>query len=275
METYRIKKQFFPLLYLIAAIGIIGCGNNDEEFCNRFDPYSPCFEVKDTTEWRTYPNLDEDESKWDFRCEEGKDCRGTKQIVTTPSMDGQALKFSLTGGEPNSNAIFSRNFPADFTAREFGLHLFFKYAPETSYNNESRPSIIQAIEFSMSKWLNHTRWEWAIQWENVAETGVPDAPTMRIWDGKNWMDTGQRLRLDTTWHHLTLRGKISEDKVHYINFEIDRIPYPLGQKFDPQSEVVEDKIAIHLQLDGTRQQAPYDVVVDEVQLMFRPFFKKD
>lgn len=267
MITAKMKLQFAALPYLIGFLGFIGCNNgcnNDQQFRNPYDPLSPTYEPIEPTAWHTYANLDEDSSKWGTNCIPPNSCEGSKKMVDQPSMDGRALQFSLKPLQPNGNALFSREFPSVPNSSEFRLSLFFKYGPDASN--------VQAIEFSMSKWLNRTRWEWAIQWENIAETGATtNPPVMRIWGGiRKWLDKGPQQPLNTSWHHLTLRGNIGKDqKVHYTNFELDGIPYSLGDDFDPVSNNKPDTIAIHIQLDGTSQQAEYYVIVDEVHLMFK------
>jgi hypothetical protein len=263
MVATRIKLLLLFPLFLITAIELTQCCK-DSDYDNPLDPLV----MPVPANWRTYQDLDEEKSPWVNKCiPPDKTCDGMIEVVSQPSRDGSALKFSLKPDVPFVNAQFFRNFPLESNATEFILSLFFKYEPDRSK--------IQAIEFSVSKWQEGKRWEWATQWENIAETGAfTTPPIMRIWDGMKWIDKGidkgDTLSLDTTWHHLTLRGDIKNRKlVRYINFEIDGILRPLGDEFDPRTQPDSSKIAIHVQLDGTGPKDPYDVYVDKVYLMFK------
>lgn len=260
MYNFKTRLMFISLLSLIGAFTFMGCCLDNQKFENPVDPLV----VPVPREWRTYPDLDEGKNAWLKKCvPSDKACNGMIEMVTQPSKDGNALKFSIKPDAPDVNAQFFRNFPLEPIATEFSLSLFFKYAPD--------PSKIQAIEFSVSKWQEGKRWEWAIQWENIAEAGaMTNPPIMRIWDGLKWIDKGDTLSLNATWHHLTLRGDIKNRKmVRYISFEIDGILQSLGDEFEPRTQPDSSKIAIHVQLDGTGQKDAYDVYVDKVHLMFK------
>ncbi len=223
-------------------------------------------------EWQILANLDEDSTQqWIKQCDDRTPgCQGSLSTVTQPAMNGRALKLSLTGGNSSSNVRFYKDFPTDSITEEFIFDLFFKYDPVTTFNNAPNPSIIQAIEFSVSKWQDSTRWQWAIQWENVDAGGAPGKPDIRIWSGMDWVDTGIKLELNTTWHHLTLHGEIRDKQARYISLKIDEGFYELDRyKYQPRYEDKPDKTAIHIQLDGAIELKAYDVFVDEVLLLFR------
>jgi len=128
---------------------------------------------------------------------------------------------------------------------------------------------IQGLEFTMNKWTNDQRWEWALQWQIVPDGSVRQgAPnSWRLWDGQYWQDTGVTQALQTgTWHTLHLTGDIVDGQVHYLGFICDGLSTDLqSQSFAPVSSPGE-KLAIALQLDGDITEAPYKVYFDQVNL---------
>jgi uncharacterized protein YcfL len=168
------------------------------------------------------------------------------------------------------------------------MSLSFYYRPHSTFNNQGGSSIVQALEFTMSKWLGQSRYEWAVQWENVGN----GAPKWRYWnphhlDSNNqpdrWVDLNipvsqELLKLEgERWYTLKLEGDIVAGKVHYTRISIDKLNdgiegriYPLDITVEPAAEAG-DKLAVAVQLDGndwngTGQLSPYEVFLDKVTL---------
>jgi hypothetical protein len=215
----------------------------------------------------TYMDLDEDASQW-HGYEEGNPL-WSKSNVTDPSLDGRSLRCALLGGDPYSNIHCYRNLPADSTSDLFSLSMAFQYRPTSTFNNAGGPSVVQGLEFTMSKWENGLRYEWALQWENVG-TG---APKWRYWDPtqpdpNKWVDTGVSGGINgMVWHTLTLEGEISNGRVHYRRFILDSQGHPLDITLDPAPAAGEpDRLAVAVQLDGNSTETPYEVFLDDVTL---------
>ena len=212
-------------------------------------------------------NLEDDTSRWGVF----PDGDSPAECVSSPSRDGTALRASLDYGH---DFQVYRNLAAVGKAVSFELSLSFYFTSATH---------IQALAFSMNKWTNGQRWEWALQWENkpdnTPEAGNP--PTWRVWDGYGdgskgiWRDTHIMQQLSpNAWHTLDLKGDISSNgQVHYISFRCDTPPNQpsnqLGQTFNPASETGE-KLAVAVQLDTDAQGGAYQVYVDEMTFQFKP-----
>jgi len=212
-------------------------------------------------------NLDETAEDWGVFCEGLPNW--SKENVTTPTIDGKSLRLSLTGGNSYSNAHFYNHFPSDPTANEFRLSLNFFFSPTTTFNNEGGLSTIQALEFTMNKWYQGKRYEWAWQWRNVG-TG---APQWCYWDPHQiepWICPGITATLVTLagqqWHSLIMEGKSNnKEQLQYTNFMIDTSSHALDITVEPTTISGEpDRLAIAVQLDGNATQSPYDVYVDQV-----------
>ena len=211
------------------------------------------------------PGLDEDASQWGGYTDGSGIPTWEISNVWDPSLDGRSLRCALTGGDPYSNVHCYRNLPAKPDSNSFKLSMSFFYQPASSYNNVGEPSIAQALEFSMSKWDQDKRYEWALQWDNVDSGG----PKWRYWDpndSSKWLDLGISGSLaGEQWHTLKLEGQIINDQVHYSRFTLDGQIHNLDITVDPASTPGElDRLAIAVQLDGNSTETPYEVFADHV-----------
>jgi hypothetical protein len=188
--------------------------------------------------------------------------------VSSPSLDGNSLQCSITGGDPYSNVHCYRNLPADPSSNLFTLSMSFYYQPSSTFNNEGGASIVQGLEFTMNKWDQGLRYEWALQWDNV-DSG---APKWRYWDpthSPKWVDLGISGPVTgEEWHTLTLEGDILDGKVHYHRFVFDQQEYQLNiPSVAPDSTPGDpDKLAVAVQIDGNSTETPYDLIIDHVTL---------
>jgi hypothetical protein len=97
--------------------------------------------------------------------------------VSSQSLDGSSLRCAITSGYAYSNLHCYRNLDPDSSSNTFMMSLAFYYRPRSTFNNSGGSSIVQALEFTMSKWVqvlgnSGKRYEWAVQWKNVG-TGAP------------------------------------------------------------------------------------------------------
>ena len=221
---------------------------------------------------QTY-DLDRYTADWGVYCEGSP--TWIKENVTMPSLDGESLRCSITGGAPYSNVHCYRNLLPEPATAQFTLTLSFYFTPTTTFNNQGGPSVIQALEFTMNKWQQEKRYEWAVQWENVGA----DAPQWRYWDPHQ---AGQWVSLGITdsevselageqWHSLLLEGEILSSQIRYEGFCIDQICYPLDITTPPvDAPGVPDGLAAAVQLDGNYAETPYDLFIDRVHFVREP-----
>lgn len=192
--------------------------------------------------------------------------RARIQNAPSPSIDGRALKITLSGGQPYTGLHVYRNLmhaPASPRARYFRLEMRYRFGPS------QRP--IQALEFTMSVWRGYQRWEWALQWERVpdgtAQQGMP--PTWRIWTGFTWDNLGVRQHLAADrWHSLVLWGDIDAGRrVQYRGFISDGESTALsGQYVATRSTYGGAYLSVGTQLDGDAREDPYVVYLDRIAL---------
>ena len=213
-------------------------------------------------------NLDRYAQDWKIFVE-GKPIAEVKGAAN-PSLDGESLQCSNKGGDPYSNVHCYLNLPPEPNASSFVLSMSFWFTPATTCNNrDGTASTIQALEFTMNKWSNSKRYEFAVQWQNVGN----GAPQWMYWDPfqdetKKWVpinsNVTQCLEGDK-WHTLQLEGTTAGNQVRYQKLTIDNQTYDLNfttARVSTPGEV--DRLAIAIQLDGNANQTPYDVYIDKV-----------
>jgi hypothetical protein len=214
--------------------------------------------------------LDRQAANWGVDCENSP--VWSLQNVASPSLDTESLQCALLGGVGYSNAHFYRIFTSEPTSIAFTLALSFMFTP-TTCNNAGSPSVIQGLEFTMSKFYQDLRWEFALQWENVAESVNDGAPQWRFWNGSQWVQLSRPIPQcleGGQWHEFTIIGRIMNGQVHYEQFVIDRQVYVLDITVAPvpaPDAVRDDRLAIGVQLDGNAQGSPYEVFLDQVNFL--------
>jgi hypothetical protein len=218
--------------------------------------------------WSTLADLDDDAAAWGIYKEQAP--QAVLESVVAPSTgSGPALRCGLAGGEPYSNVHCYRNLSLSGSPRSFIFRLSFWYSPPSTPNNQGQPSVVQAMEFSLSKWDAGARYELALQLENV---GV-GAPRWRYWDANQSMPErwvaleGQPPLAAEQWHTLEIRGQGSEGTVHYRGFSIDGVFHPIDRRVSAAAASGEpDRLAVAVQVDGNGQGIPWDMMIDDVQV---------
>ena len=214
-------------------------------------------------------HLEDDAADWGAYCEGAPSW--DKANATDPSVDGRSLRGGLSGGAAYSNVHFYRHLISEPAANRFTLSLSFYFAPPTTFNNQGSPSVVQALEFTMDKWYQSRRYEFAVQWQNIGS----GAPQWRYWDPNRadpWVSVGIADALEgAQWHSFVLEGQISAGKVHYRAVTIDGQRYGIDVTVEPASAPGEpDRLAVAFQLDGNSTETPFDVFVDDVTFIREP-----
>ncbi|MCB9452718.1 MAG: hypothetical protein H6672_14870 [Anaerolineaceae bacterium] len=224
-------------------------------------------------------NLENNAADWGMYCDNSTP-RWTRENVSviTPSRDNRALQCSFVeGGDSYGKLHCYNNLYSAPDATMFTADFAFQFTP-TTCNNLNGTSIVQALEFTMSKWLNGKRYEFAMQWENV-DDGSGGSPQWRYWDGVNaWQSlyplVSQCLSGGNTWYTLRLEGVIANDQVEYRGFTVGNAAYPqnavehpLDITVAPVDDSQTDHLAIAIQMDANESAAPYDLRIDNVRFV--------
>lgn len=207
-----------------------------------------------------FNNLESDLSQWNIYHDQGY----TKGSIQDATIQGDgSMKVTLYHGSQNYADIHAyRNLPAADDATLFRMDVSFLF-------RHDKP--VQALEFTMNKWVNNVRWEWALQWQVVpdgtASQGAPE--TWRVWTGSSWQSLNVQQELSINkWHTLHLYGTIVNNQVHYISFSCDDLVTDMSQLTFDAVASSGDKLAAGVQLDGNYREASYPVFYKDINLHY-------
>lgn len=192
-------------------------------------------------------------------------CEGLLEWAIAPTSGGLRLEYG--GGDPYSNIHFYRHLDVDPEADHYRLIVEFE-VPATTHDNAGGPSLVQALEFTASAWVDGTRFEWAVQWNNVG----PGAPGWRYWDPtRAWVPIGIDQTLEPGWHVMLLEGRATgrgDVRLDWLMVDGEFHRLRLVAPSSPAPSVP-DLAAVAIQLDGNAFGDPYAVVVGDVSLTSR------
>ena len=144
--------------------------------------------------------------------------------------------------------------------------------PAGSCNNDNDPppSLVQAIEFSMSRYVGGRRWEWALQLQNVGS----GAPQWRVWlpEDSSWLPisvpVAPALCAGGAWHTFEMRGRIASGLIRFDSFSIDDVVQPatIDDLASVERANEPDRFAAAVQIDSNASGTSYRVHLDHLSL---------
>ncbi|HZC24890.1 MAG TPA: hypothetical protein VE866_16245 [Candidatus Binatia bacterium] len=179
-----------------------------------------------------------------------------EQHQSSPSLDGSAAKFSLSGKTAYSNELYWTPIGGGNSVSHFTYDLWFYI------DNGDAP---QSMEFDVNQAFGGTRWTWGTQCD-FDQTHHWD-----IWDPLNgvWRPTSVPCNHfpSNTWVHLIWKCERIGNQVHYISVSVADQIYDVDTYYTAQPNWTQEEIDIAFQMDGNWEQQPYSVWLDEVNLL--------
>jgi hypothetical protein len=176
------------------------------------------------------------------------------QGQSSPAMDGNSTKFSLSGPTGYSNELYFNPVAGGNSVSHFIYDLYFY---------EDDPTAPQALEFDINQTFGGQRWVWGSEC-NFDGTGKWD-----IWnDASGWTPT-QFPCTDfpaDQWIHLVWNVERVGNQVHYVSLTVGDQTYNVDTYYPNQQDWTLEEIDVAFQMDGNYAQMPYDVWLDEVKL---------
>jgi hypothetical protein len=173
----------------------------------------------------------------------------------SPSLDGAAAKFSISGTTPYSDALWWKQLGAADTA----THL--KYDVDFYITN---PGVAQALEFDnnqsngVHKFIYGTQCNikgnhWDV-WGNAAG---------------NWISTGIACSAPTAfvWHHLTWEFQRTATNVIFVGFTYDGVTHYVNRSYPARASSVHE-MNVAFQMDGDFAMHAYSTWLDKVTLTY-------
>lgn len=173
----------------------------------------------------------------------------------SPSLDGLAAKFSISGTTPYSDALWWKQLGAADSATHLKYDVAFYI---------TNPGVSQALEFDnnqsngVHKFIYGTQCNikgghWDV-WGNAAG---------------NWISTGIACSAPTAfqWHHLTWEFQRTSTNVVFVGFTYDGVTHYVNRSYPARSSSVHE-MNVAFQMDGDSAMHAYSTWLDKVTLTY-------
>ncbi len=181
---------------------------------------------------------------------------GTLQGVSSPSLSGASMQFSIGGSTPYSDVLWWKQLGGSNGITHFQYDLDFYL---------TNPGAAQALEFDVNQSNGTYKFIFGTQCD-IKRDGAWD-----VWDTANhaWVNTGVPCSAPSAyqWHHLTWELYRDDSQAHFVALTLDGVKHYVNMAFWVQPSSVSE-INVAFQMDGDYAQHPYDAWLDNVTLRY-------
>lgn len=182
--------------------------------------------------------------------------------ITSPSEDGSATKFSISGPAYKNGYWYIPQYPAPSTGLQYLVYQLDLYVP-SGYQNAP-----QAIEFECQQALNG--WTYNFAWQAEYTTNV-----WRVFNyvARKWEATTISLQHFTpgTWHHIVAEYHTDPVKhvVYHDALTVDGVRHAVNLVHSALNTGESNYLTNAFQLDLNGSGTPYYVYVDKMSVSYR------
>jgi hypothetical protein len=173
----------------------------------------------------------------------------------SPSLDGNAAKFSISGTTPYSDALWWKQLGAADSATNL------KYDVDFYITN---PAVAQALEFDNNQSNGSHKFIYGTQCNIKA--GHWD-----VWGNAagNWISAGIACSAPTAfqWHHLTWEFQRTATNVIFVGFTYDGVTHYVNRSYPARGSSVHE-MNVAFQMDGDFAMHAYSTWLDKVTLTY-------
>jgi len=173
----------------------------------------------------------------------------------SPSLDGLAAKFSISGTKPYSDALWWKQLGAVDSATNLRYDVQFYI---------TNPGVAQALEFDNNQSNGAHKFIYGTQC-NI-KGGHWD-----VWGNAagNWISTGIACSAPTafTWHHLTWEFQRTATNVVFVAFTYDGVTHYVNRSYPARGSSVHE-LNVAFQMDGDNAMHAYSAWLDKVSLTY-------
>lgn len=173
----------------------------------------------------------------------------------SPSLDGLAAKFSISGTTPYSDALWWKQLGAADSATHLKYDVAFYI---------TNPGVSQALEFDNNQSNGTHKFIYGTQC-NI-KGGHWD-----VWGNAagNWLSTGIACSAPTAfvWHHLTWEFQRTSTNVIFVGFTYDGVTHYVNRSYPARASTVHE-MNVAFQMDGDSAMHAYSTWLDRVALTY-------
>jgi len=176
----------------------------------------------------------------------------------SPSMDGHAAQFNISGTKPYSDVLWWKQLGAQNGASNFKYDVYFYL---------TTPQNAQALEFDMNQAIGTERFIFGTECDiKTSGTGHWD-----VWGNAagNWLNTGIACTAPTAfvWHHLTWEFKRTANQVIYVGFTYDGVTHYVNRTY-PAKPSSTHELNVAFQMDGDSKMDSFSTWLNKVSVMY-------
>lgn len=193
------------------------------------------------------------------------------QGIQSPSLSGNATKFSIGGTTPYSDVLWTNPLIGHFSSqgmpdsdhkiipnlRNFTYDLYFY---------SSSLELSQVLEFDINQYFDTMGFTWGHQCR------IAGGHEFDIWDNVNWkwIPTGVPCNpINNSWNHVTLQVQRTWDNwLLYHSITFNGVTTVIDRYFPPFSVGNWYGVTANYQMDGNYKQSPHTVFVDKFSLIY-------
>jgi hypothetical protein len=173
----------------------------------------------------------------------------------SPSLDGLAAKFSISGTTPYSDALWWKQLGAADTATHLKYDVAFYI---------TNPGVAQALEFDNNQSNGVHKFIYGTQC-NIKGNHWD------VWGNAvgNWISTGIACSAPTAfvWHHLTWEFQRTATNVIFVGFTYDGVTHYVNRSYPARGSSVHE-MNVAFQMDGDFAMHAYSTWLDKVTLTY-------
>ncbi|HEU4417137.1 MAG TPA: hypothetical protein VFT65_20285 [Candidatus Angelobacter sp.] len=174
---------------------------------------------------------------------------------TSPSLDGNSAKFSISGTTPYSDALWWKQLGAVDTATHLQYDVDFYVA---------NPGVIQALEF------DNNQSNGAHKFIFGSECNIK-GNHWDVWGNAsgNWLSTGIPCAAPTAfvWHHVTWQFTRTATNVVFVSLTYDGVTHYVNRSYPARASTVHE-LNVAFQMDGDFAMHAYSTWLDKVTLTY-------
>ena len=193
------------------------------------------------------------------------------QHIASPSLSGNATKFSIGGTQPYSdvlwtNPLIGTNSSQGIPDRDHKIIPNLHGFTYDLYFYGTNLDLSQVLEFDINQYFNTMGFTWGHQCR------IAGGHEFDIWDNVNWhwVPTGVPCNpVNNSWNHLTFEvQRTSDNKLRYHSITFNGKTTVLDWYYPPFGIGNWYGVTANYQMDGNYKQSPYSVYVDKFSLTY-------
>jgi hypothetical protein len=188
----------------------------------------------------------------------------TQQWVTSPSVSGKSMKFSIGGTKPFADGLWNQKFTTRL-ANQKSVPNYHDFVYDVYFFGYDL-SKSQALEFDINQFFNGLSFIWG------HECRIAGGHEWDTWDNVNmhWVKSGIPCNpVSNAWNHLTIHvQRTSANHLLFKSITLNGVTHTLN-RYDNPSRTNWYGMTINYQMDGDKDMHDYSIYLDKVNFTYK------